>query len=138
MKKRYSSSKACGNLLLSAAGLVALITLVVSGTALAVPKRIQSQAQTQPANASNPKLASFVCDVVSIKLSHPVAGRGAGRGRAGVGRGGQPPDGLVYSSFTLRRLILQAYGIQDFLISGAPNLFDSDAYNIDAKMDSSV
>jgi uncharacterized protein (TIGR03435 family) len=138
MKKVGDTSRGCGNLLPSAAGLVALITLMVSVMALAVPGRSQSQLQAQPANASDPKFVSFVCDVVSIELYHPLAGRGAGRGRAGVGRGGQPPDGLVYSGFSLRRLILQAYGIQDFLISGTPNLFDSDAYDIDAKMESSV
>lgn len=136
MKKLAVTSKGCGNLLANGFGILALIALMLSGNALAVPSRDQSQ--VQPANASDAKFASFVCDVVSIRLYHPVAGRGAGRGRAGVGRGGQPPDGLVYSGFTLRRLILQAYGIEDFLISGTPNLFDSDAYDIDAKMDSSV
>jgi uncharacterized protein (TIGR03435 family) len=136
MKKLGDASKGFGNRLIGAASLVALIAPVLFGFALAAPRRSQSQAPA--ANASDAKFASFVYDVVSIKLNNPVGGRGVGRGRGGDGRGGQPPDGLVYTGFTLRRLILLAYGIQDFLISGTPNLFDSEAYDIAAKMDSSV
>ena len=138
MKKLGDASKGFGNLLLGAASLVAVIAPMLCSIALAVPTLSLSQVQPQGINASDPKFASFVYDVVSIKLNNPVGGRGVGRGRGGDGRGGQPPDGVVYTGFTLRRLILLAYGIQDFLISGSPNLFESEAFDINAKMDSSV
>jgi uncharacterized protein (TIGR03435 family) len=42
---------------------------------------------------------------------------------------------LVAVNITVKSLIEDAYGVNDYQISGEPNWVDSDAYDIDAKMD---
>jgi bla regulator protein BlaR1 len=43
---------------------------------------------------------------------------------------------LKITNFTLRMLILRAYGVQGFQLSGGPDWLDSESYDIEAKMDS--
>jgi len=45
-------------------------------------------------------------------------------------------DELKITNFTLRMLILRAYGVQGFQLSGGPDWLDSESYDIEAKMDS--
>ncbi len=47
-------------------------------------------------------------------------------------------DELKVTNFTLRMLILKAYGVQGFQLSGGPDWRDSESYDIEAKMDSLV
>ena len=46
------------------------------------------------------------------------------------------PDGFSASGATLQMLIQQAYGVQSFQIADAPDWFNNDRFEIDAKMDS--
>jgi uncharacterized protein (TIGR03435 family) len=46
-------------------------------------------------------------------------------------------DELKVTNFTLRMLILKAYGVQGYQLSGGPAWLDSESYDIEAKMDSS-
>jgi bla regulator protein BlaR1 len=48
------------------------------------------------------------------------------------------PDGLTMTNFSLVMLIKMAYGVRDDQISGGPNWFSSETYDIEAKPDSSV
>jgi bla regulator protein blaR1 len=48
------------------------------------------------------------------------------------------PDGFTATNLTLQMLIGIAYGVEDHQISGAPNWFNSERYDIEAKMDKSV
>jgi uncharacterized protein (TIGR03435 family) len=45
-------------------------------------------------------------------------------------------DELRITNFTLRMLILKAYGVQGFQVSAGPDWLDSENYDIEAKMDS--
>lgn len=48
------------------------------------------------------------------------------------------PDGLHITNYTPQMLILMAFGVQDFQLSGGPSWLNSEKYDIEAKMDSSV
>jgi uncharacterized protein (TIGR03435 family) len=47
-------------------------------------------------------------------------------------------DELKITNFTLRMLILKAYVVQGYQLSGGPDWLDSENYDIEAKMDSAV
>jgi bla regulator protein BlaR1 len=47
-------------------------------------------------------------------------------------------DELKVTNFTLRMLILKAYGVQGYQLSGGPDWLDSENYDIEAKMDSTA
>ena len=68
-------------------------------------------------------------EVASVK---PTAGRGGGKGAKG---GGSTADPMLFSRHetTLRSLILRAYDIEDYQLSGGPAWIDSDRYDIDAR-----
>jgi uncharacterized protein (TIGR03435 family) len=100
--------------------------------------QIQPQASTATTFSWNHKY-----DVISIKPAGPVPNRGpSGYGSVEL------PDGLRIGRATLRTLINIAYGSSGNMavvvgfnndqILGAPEWFDSEAYTIDAKMDTSV
>src|ERR1700733_7702570 len=92
----------------------------------------QLHAQSQPQTTA--AAPSYEYDVASIKPAQP--GNGAGRGRGG-GRG-QAPDAFTVSNVTMEGMIQQAYGVRLDQISGAPSWLNSERYDVDAKMDSSV
>jgi len=89
-----------------------------------------------------PKLPLF--DVASIKpSSFPSGGRGGrsggpgvgGRGVGGRGRGGLlfTPGMVAAPSITARQLILQAYQLKPYQLSGGPDWLNSDRFELAAK-----
>jgi uncharacterized protein (TIGR03435 family) len=108
--------------LLITAGLAALALPILSGIVNATQSQAESQAQNTPA-------AALVYDVASIKPNKSADDRT---------KLIYSPDGLTGTNVTVQMLVRLGYGIQDNQISGAPTWFNSETYNIDAKMDSSV
>src|SRR5205807_6371719 len=49
-----------------------------------------------------------------------------------------PADGFAATHVTLQSLIQWAYGVEGFQISGAPDWLNTDRYDVEAKVDSSV
>jgi uncharacterized protein (TIGR03435 family) len=75
----------------------------------------------------------FKYDVASIKLSKPRTGNEM----IFVGMK-DTPDGFVATNAPLLFLVQSAYRVNRFQISGAPSWLNSEMYDVDAKMDSSV
>jgi uncharacterized protein (TIGR03435 family) len=48
------------------------------------------------------------------------------------------PDGFAGTNVTLKMLIQQAYGVQDFQITGGPSWLNTEKYDIEAKADKSA
>ena len=115
-------------LLLSAAGFVAAV-LAVFGSLNATQNITQSQPQRTSANAP-----ALEYEVASIKRFIP-SGRTNLAGRILFS---ETPDGLVANLVTVKMLILGAYAVDNYQISGAPDWLNSERYDIDAKFDSSA
>jgi uncharacterized protein (TIGR03435 family) len=115
----------------SAAGLVVLAASCVYGLATATQCRAQLalQSQTQSYSAVVP---TQEYDVVSIKPSRPDTGAGIKVGMRDT------PDGFTATNVPLLFLVQYTYGVNPYQISGAPSWFNSDRYDVEAKMDSSV
>jgi uncharacterized protein (TIGR03435 family) len=113
---------------LAAAGLISFALPIVFGAAHAAPSRAQSQTQTQNVASTAP---TYEYDVATIKPTKP-SDNGV---RSGIN---YPPDGFTVTGLTLQTLIQQAYGIQNYQLLGAPAWLNSERYDVDAKMDSSV
>jgi uncharacterized protein (TIGR03435 family) len=108
--------------LLITAGLAALALPILLGIVNATQSQAESQVQSTPA-------ARRVYDVASIKPNKSPDDRTKLM---------YSPDGLTGTNVTGQMLLRLAYGIQDNQISGAPTWFNSESYNLEAKMDSSV
>jgi uncharacterized protein (TIGR03435 family) len=108
--------------LLITVGLAVLAVPILSGIVNAKQSQAESQAQNTPA-------AALVYDVASIKPNKSADDRT---------KLVYSPDGLTGTNVTPQMLVRLAYGIQDNQISGAPTWFNSESYNMEAKMDSSV
>jgi uncharacterized protein (TIGR03435 family) len=108
-------------------GFAAAILIGLSG---ATPSGAQSSAQNTAAAAP-----AFEYEVATIKAYKPGAGEGPNVMRVGIMNA---PDGFSASGATLQMLVAQAYGIQNFQIVGAPDWFDNDRFEINAKMENSV
>jgi|SRR5208283_1551698 len=109
-------------LLLSAAGLLAVVAPIALGLLHAKQTLAQSQDQSQTAIAPMFKVASITPN----------------KSDNGMFRMMFEPDGFSATSVTLRMLIRTAYGVEDNRISGAPKWLNSERYDIEAKTDSSV
>jgi uncharacterized protein (TIGR03435 family) len=92
----------------------------------------RAQSSSQNAAAAAPVLEY---EVATIKPYKPAAGEGPGVMRVGISIA---PDGFTASGATLQMLVSQAYGVQNFQIVGAPDWFNNDRFEIDAKMEGSV
>ncbi|MGC1450732.1 MAG: TIGR03435 family protein [Candidatus Sulfotelmatobacter sp.] len=108
-------------LLLGAAGLLALAAPVVFGLVNATPGRAQSQSENAGVVASAYKSASI--------QSHKP-GKGTVENVAIM----FSPSEFTARNATLKRIIGVAYGVQDDLISGAPDWVNSEKYDIDVKL----
>lgn len=108
-------------LMLSAAGLLAVLAPVVMGALNAT----QGQADSQTPDASH----SYEYEVASIKPNNS----GTNMVRLMFS-----PDGLSATNGTLQMFINAAYKIDDNQISGGPSWLKSDHYDIEAKMDSAT
>ena len=92
-------------------------------------------AQSQPTAATpdDPKFASFVYDVVSIKPYKEIPF--ATSSWMGVK---DSPDSFTLHNAPISLLISQAYHTEHSRLSGAPDWASKDRYEIEAKMDSEV
>jgi uncharacterized protein (TIGR03435 family) len=77
-------------------------------------------------DAGSAKFLKF--DVASVK-QHPPGGNGVGSEYR--------PDGYSCSNLSLLNLIVNAYGIKQYLISGGPSWIDSIGFDVEAKVDDS-
>jgi uncharacterized protein (TIGR03435 family) len=94
---------------------------MVSASSIRAQSQVQNPVEVAP-------LHKF--EVVSIKPD-----KTSGPGHVAMAA---PPDGLTMTNFSLAMLIKMAYGVRDDQISGGPNWFSSETYDIEAKPDSSV
>ncbi len=107
-------------LLLGATGLAAVVLPVVFGFLQATETKIDAQIQNTNTNVPVYEVASIkpnksANNMVRLKFS---------------------PNGFDGTNVTLRVLVKDAYGVEDNQISGGPSWFNSDRYDINAKMDS--
>jgi uncharacterized protein (TIGR03435 family) len=116
--------------LLNASVFAAFASAILVGFVSATPSRAQSSAQNAVAAAP-----VFEYEVATIKAYKPGAGEGPGMMRVGIN---YAADSFIASGATLQMLVAQAFGIQNFQITGAPDWFTTDRFEIDAKMDSAV
>jgi bla regulator protein BlaR1 len=116
-------------LLLSAAGLLAVVMLIFFGLVNATPIRAQTQSESAAAGA--PDLESHGFEAASIK-SHKSGGA------VEMSKLLFTPYGLSATNVTLQTLIRDVYRVQESQISGAPNWLNSDRYDIEARMEKSV
>ena len=104
-------------LFLNTAGFLAVTFALTNAT--------QCRAQAQSSTAAT----TYEYEVATISPSKP-GGNGVGLLPA--------PDGLIARNATLQMLVTAAYGVENYQVSGGPNWFTSDRYDIDAKMEASV
>jgi bla regulator protein BlaR1 len=111
-------------LLLSAAGLLAVVVPIFFGLVNATPIRAQSQGES--AVAVTPGF-----EAASIKPHQST-------GTMQMSKLWYTPNGLSATNVTLQTLIRDVYRVQESQISGAPDWLKSEKYDIEAKMDKSV
>lgn len=106
-------------LLLGAAGFAALFVPVLSGLTHAAQNRTEAQTET-------PNLKAFVYEVASIKPNK------SGDNKVMMMH---TPDGLSANGANVMMLIMSAYRVNPYQITGAPSWLTSERYDIEAKMD---
>jgi len=113
--------------------MLSAIRLMVFAMPLILGVAILSEAQTQPLtqnqNTTANTFSRFEYEVASIK---PDLSDKTSSGTIFT------PDGLTVTNFSLASLIQNAYGIQKYQLSGAPNWLSSESYDVDAKMDAAT
>jgi bla regulator protein BlaR1 len=115
-------------ILLATIGLAVMVLPIAFGLLNAIPSRAQAQSQSQ-AQAQDTNSAAHGYEVASIRPNKS----GDNMTRMMI-----KPDGLSATGATLDMLIQNAYGVRYFQISGSPGWFQSERYDIEAKMDSSA
>jgi uncharacterized protein (TIGR03435 family) len=116
--------------LMSLAGFAVFTTPIIFGLLSAKASGARTPAQNIAAPAP-----ALEYEVATIKAYKPGAGEGPGMMRVGIMNA---PDGFTASGATMQMLVGVAYGVQSFQITGAPDWFDNDRFEISAKMESSV
>jgi bla regulator protein blaR1 len=116
-------------LLLSTAGLLAVVVPIFLGLVNATPIRAQTQAESAGARAYDLEAHGF--ETASIK---PHKSSGAME----MSRLLFTPYGFSATNVTLQTLIRDVYRVQASQIVGPPDLLNSDKYDIDARMEKSV
>lgn len=109
--------KAAALLIFAAAGACSLLS--------AIPNQPPSQQQNTPA----PAPSSYEFETASIKPN---------KSRMTTFRSGFTVDGFRAEDADVRWLIQQAYGVSDFFLSGIPDWLNTERYDVEAKMDTSV
>jgi len=126
MKRPASASRSRGKLVLRAAGVFAIGASIIFGSMGSSLCRAQSPTQDKSADKS-----TLQYDVASIKRFIP--------GGPLILNGFHPfvetPDGLVVRTATVKMLILRAYGVDAYQMTGGPDWLNSERYDIDAKFD---
>jgi uncharacterized protein (TIGR03435 family) len=115
-------------LIFSAVGLV----LVAGGWKAPLLHAAGAQASQQSQNAASEKIPDYEYDVVSIKPADPSVNQ----------TGTRIPIGIVYSAdgfdakgMRLWGLIVNAYGVQQMRVLGAPEWWNNERFNLLAKVD---
>jgi uncharacterized protein (TIGR03435 family) len=117
------------NLFLTAFGLAAIILLLT----FPVTSAIQSQTAPQPITVDDPKFASFVYDVVSIKpFKEEPNPESSWRGIE------ESPDGVRIRNAPVVSMIGRAFATEHSKVSGGPNWASRDMYDVEAKMEPEV
>lgn len=109
---------------LNAVGIAALAVPILFTFAAA--EKIQAQSQPQAAPTNTPKYEFEAASIKPTKLS------------GGSFMPGFTTDGYRAAYETLQTIIVQAYGVRQYQISGGPSWVTSDFYDVEAKMDPSV
>ncbi len=115
--------------MLSAVAMMTVGASIVFGLIDSTPRRVQGQAQDK--SAHGPVLEY---EVASIKRFIPVGFTNL----SGVIPFAETPDGLVARLVTAKMLILRAYAVDNYQLSGAADWISSERYDIDAKFDGST
>ncbi|MGB2591192.1 MAG: M56 family metallopeptidase [Candidatus Acidiferrum sp.] len=109
-------------LLLAAMGVLAVAAPVVFGLLQPAPSRAESRTQSTGA-------IGFVYDAVSVRPNK------SGDEKESIT---YPPSGFSAINVTLPMLVRAAYGVEYNQISGGPDWLNSAAFDVEAKVDSSV
>jgi uncharacterized protein (TIGR03435 family) len=124
MRRISNISSGSRKLLLGAAGMLASAAAALSGLAIVMPSSAQSQSQN--AGEFGPE---FKYEVAAIKLDKSGAFRL---------KMDELPDGLTFVNVPFMLIFRLAYRPFNDQIIGAPSWFNSDRYDLSAKMDASV
>jgi uncharacterized protein (TIGR03435 family) len=130
MNRRADISGSPRRHLLDAVRLIAVGASIVFCLMHSTPCRAQSQVQEK--SADKPVLEF---EVVSVKPVIPGTGVTNMSGRIGIS---DTPDGFVARFATVKMLILKAYAVDNYQLSGATDWVGSQRYDIDAKFENSV
>ncbi len=103
----------------------------IAGTVLAA--WICSLVHAQSSTDAKPAEARPEFEVASIKPS-PLPGRGTIRLDPQKGAGMDDPGRVTYTLSTIRDLIVEAYGVKRYQVSGGPKWLDSERFDIVAKV----
>jgi len=118
-------------LLLGAAGVVAVAAPIAVGLLNATPSRAGSQTQ-------NPASVTPVHEVASIRLNKTgTASLNTGNGIISQ-RLSIHPGTFTAVNISMWELIRLAYRVEDYQVSGAPDWFASELYDVDAKAEKSA
>ncbi len=107
------------------------MTRAIAGTALAA--WLCSLAHAQSAADAKPAEAKLEFEVASIKPS-ALPGRGMIRLGLQGGPGSGDPGRVTYTFSTIRDLMVDAYSVKRYQVSGGPNWLDSERFDIVAKV----
>lgn len=105
----------------SAAGFAAVAAPIFLALLIGLPGRAQSQTQNTTTASQ-----TFEYEVSSVKPNKSGGGNISMR---------TTDDGLTVTNFPLQRIVQTAFGVPEYLISGAPAWINSENFDIDAKMD---
>lgn len=120
-----------GKSILIAVAVCALVCAALPSTYSCTRALARDQART--VNPDDPKFASFVYDVVSIKQykEEPFA--------ASTWMGSkESPDGLTLHNAPLTQLIAMAYSTEHSKVTGMPDWMNKERYDMEAKMEPEV
>jgi uncharacterized protein (TIGR03435 family) len=110
-----------------------LLGAIVAALAFTLLSTASAQDAPQTPNADDPRFASFVYDVVSIKpYQDPPNATSSSSGSREL------PDGFTMHNSTLNAIIGQAYRTEHFKIAGAPDWLNREHFDVEAKMDPEV
>jgi uncharacterized protein (TIGR03435 family) len=94
------------------------------------------RAQSTPTDASDPRFAPFVYDLVVFK---PYEGKPDKKKTESNFMGAtETPDGYIATNSALTAIIGQAYRTEHMQLSGSPTWLNSERYNVEAKMSPEV
>jgi uncharacterized protein (TIGR03435 family) len=118
-----------------------LLLIAVVSMAFTVPSVFAQATTSQSGTASPaPKTAteSPAANTTAVAFEYEVASIKPNKSANNMVRFMNSLDGFSTTGVTVQMLIANAYGVQNFQISGAPGWLNSERYDIDAKMDSAT